>query len=395
MQETRRRPEISRRQALRAGALAGAAGAALTSAGCSTGWGTGPGARAPTAALSPAELDAFLVQFDRGLAEIERSEFVTRFAERRGVGAKTAERARQLAEAEAEFRDTVACIFASQSFRELPLESQLHPEVQRRMLGRIESIDASARRMTRRLRELTPSERQAFHQALRKHPDLSMDISEAVTREASRVGVSPALRRQFRSMMTHVAFRIKSQGPTRALDEITAHLDRISAPGTLHYEQAQRLALGDPEAFLGPLGALELRSSSAWSRLETGPGWLERWAADPGSEGERLTAAARGALVRRQHPVRRRSASGTALRTSTRRSPAPSTLTRRQKRRRSATTKIMIGVILFGLGLVVLGAGAITVSGIGLAFVFTPGVLAAATGLVLLLVGAGQMGGGQ
>jgi hypothetical protein len=389
------RAECSRRHVLRAGVMAGTASAALGSAGCA-GWGVGSRLRAPTAALSRGELAAFLEQFDRGLLLIERSEFVTRFAEARGPAARTVEERRWLEEAEADFRDTIASIFASQSFRELPLESQLHPEVQRRMLGRIESIDATVRRLSRRLRELSPAEREAFHDALQKSPELSMDISEAMNREASRVGVSPALRRHFRWMMTQVAFRITSQGPTRALDDITAHLDRVQAPGGVHYAQARALAQGDPDDFLGPAGAALLRSSPIWSELQVRSGWVERWAADPEGMGERLAAAARRRALSSPAHARRRPVSQRAPRTSADQSPesrrAHSERARRKRRR--DRRMLFIGALLLGLGLVVSAAGAVAVGSIGLggAFVVTPGAMAAATGLVLLLVGAARMG---
>ena len=90
--------------------------------------------------------------------------------------------------------------------------------------------------------------------------------------------------------------------------------------------------------------------------------------------------------------MRRSSAYGTRLHTSAGRVAEPPALTPRQlKRRRSAKRKILIGAILLGLGVIILAGGAVTVAGFGYAFIFTPGAIAAATGLILLSVGLGQL----
>jgi hypothetical protein len=231
---------MDRRDLLRAGALSSAAAASLSNAGCA------PQARDPMlGGLSPVselDLNSFLGRFDRGLADIQSSRFVAGFTESIGGTPIPESRRTAVDEREHEFREALSSLYLTQTFRDLPPERQFHPEVQRRMLERIDGIDESVFRMTNRLERLDAHERKEVQNALKRHPKLAMQVAEIVDRHAVSAGVSRERRLEFRSMMTQAAFRLRSQSPSVIIDEYVHKVKRATAPDGPQYEFALKAA---------------------------------------------------------------------------------------------------------------------------------------------------------
>lgn len=323
---------MDRRDLLRAGALSSAAAASLSSAGCA------PQVRDPLLAglspLSEPDLSSFLARFDRGFSDIQSSRFVSGFTESIGGAPIPESRRAAVDEREHEFREALSSLYLTQTFRDLPPETQFHPEVQRRMLARIDAIDESVFRMTSRLERLDAHERKEVQTALKRHPKLAMQVAEIVDQHAVNAGVSRERRLEFRSMMTQAAFRLRSQSPSVIIDEYVHKVRRATAPDGPQLEFALKAASAAGERYFWERG-IELTSAATLP-----PGAKTTKAAEP--------------------------------------KPSP------------GARPMKWGAIMLGVGLVVFGvSSAIVASGVfpGV-FGMTVGAVLFAVGLVTLIVGA-------
>jgi len=249
---------MDRRELLRAGALSSASVAALTTGGCAP---PATGAQLGGLPLSGVDLEGFLGRFDRGLSDIQASRFVTGFTESLGGSPIPEARRGHVDERERDFREALSSLYLTQTFRDLPPETQFHPEVQRRMLDNIHSIDASVLRMTDRLEQLGARERDELRATLKRHPDLAMRIAEVVDEQAAVAGLTPERRRDFRSIMTQAAFRLKNQPPSVLIDEYVRKARRATAPDAPEFRRSLELAAAASERYFWERG-IELTSAA-------------------------------------------------------------------------------------------------------------------------------------
>ena len=318
---------MDRRDLLRAGALSSASAATLASGGCAP---TAPSVRTSAAPLTGADLDAFLARFDRGLTDIQTSRFVTGFTESLGRASIPEARRAEVEERELAFREALSSLYLTQTFRDLPPETQFHPEVQRRMFDNIHAIDASVFRMTDRLERLGASERERIRTTLKRHPDLSMRIAEVVDEQAAAAGITPERRRDFRAIMTQAAFRLKNQPPGVLIDEYVTKVRRATAPDAPELRRSLAIAAEASERYFWERG-IEL---------------------------------------------------GAALTTKTKSAPKPKS--------KPGEDVVLSGAILLGCGVVIFGVSAAIVSAGWFPGVFgmTVGAVTFAVGLIVLIVGA-------
>ena len=322
---------MDRRDLLRASALSSASVAALATEGCAR---PGPLTQMGGLPLSDLDLNAFLGRFDRGLAEIQTSRFVAGFTESLGERPIPEARRARVDERELAFREALSSLYVTQTFRDLAPETQLHPEVQRRMLDNIHAIDASVFRMTDRLEQLGAREREELQSTLKRHPDLAMRIAEVVDEHAALAGLSPARRRDFRSIMTQAAFRLKNQPPGVLIDEYVRKARRATAPDGPEFRRSLALAAEASERYFWERG-IELTSAAT--------------AGSPQAKSERSKAK-----------------------------PEP------------GKEVVLSGAILLGVGVVIFGVSAAIVSAGWFPGVFgmTVGAVTFAVGLIVLIVGA-------
>lgn len=268
---------MDRRDLLRASALSSASVATLAAGGCAR-------PASPThmggLSLSGVDLEAFLGRFDRGLADIQTSRFVAGFTESLGERPIPEARRAHVDERERDFREALSSLYLTQTFRDLAPETQFHPEVQRRMLDNIHAIDASVFRMTDRLEQLGAREREEVRTTLKRHPDLAMRIAEVVDEQAAVAGLSPARRRDFRSIMTQAAFRLKNQPPGVLIDEYVRKARRATAPDGPEFRRSLELAAEAGEHYFwergieltaaGPTGVRKAKSARPKAKAEPG-----------------------------------------------------------------------------------------------------------------------------
>ncbi len=246
---------MKRRDFLRAAAVG--VGAVSAQGGCAT----VPASRGDR--FSTDRLDAFMDQFDHGLAAIDRG---------RGLGAFTAPADEQGARGEAMAKRALRSLYAVGAFADLEVEEQAHPGVQARMAQMLPEMAESLRESAELLDSATPEERTRVRETLRNDPSLPLQLAEAVEDAGDAAGVSARTRRKFRAMATHVGFRLRHHDPSVLAGEYVAKVRKIEAWSGDEARLQRQIA-----ARVGEAALLEHQARFAAAR--------ERWSEILGPEG--------------------------------------------------------------------------------------------------------------
>lgn len=257
------------------------------------------------------------------------------------------------------FRKLVSTLFITQSFRDLPPETQTHPAVQARVASRLDEVDDTVFALTNFLAAQTADERTQLRDALRKNPSAAMDLAEELDSRAATMGVTAARRHQLRQIMKQATFRLRTEAPGALIDEYTA--------------KVQRLRGEDGRSALALALAQKLGEDQFWRYQQH----LAQ-SVDPGAAGP-ATPATRAAPPGTAQPP------GT-----TPQQPVPAAPGR------PGDTAIKAGAYMMGIGVVDFGLGALIVSNVssgalfGIALVggITLGAILVAIGLLTLIIGA-------
>ena len=255
------------------------------------------------------------------------------------------------------FHRLLRTLFVTQSFRDLPPETQTHPAVQARIASHLGEVDDTVFALTSYLAAQTTDERAQLRDTLRKNPRAAMDLGEELDAGAAKMGVTAARRRQLRQIMKQATFRMRTESPGALIDEYTA--------------KVQRLRGEDGKSALALALAQKLGERQFWryqQHLAQG--------SDPG--------AATGIPATRSAPVG--TAQPPAVTPSTPVPAAPD---------RPGGAAITAGAYMMGIGVVDLGLGALIVSNasgalfdIALVGGVTIGAILIAVGFLTLVIGA-------
>lgn len=221
-----------------------AAGFAWGGTGCAL-----PGVRQEGDRLIPEDMDAFLGGWDASLAKAKQARFVETYAAKASGSALSPEVLLALEPSEKLFQDMLHSMLLTQSFRDLSQEAQFHPEVQKRMVGHVDAVDATVFSITDKLAALGREERLELQRTLRDNPDLVMGIAETLNQEAGLAGVTLNRRVQLRSMMTHASFRLGKTEPGTVIDEYVTKVRRATDPDRLQLMASQSAAVAGSRAF--------------------------------------------------------------------------------------------------------------------------------------------------
>jgi hypothetical protein len=258
---------MDRRDFLKSTAAAGLAGATAGAAGRA---GAAPTALPPPAS-PPAELERFLLRFDRGIAAIDRGDLLAGLLP---AGARLqGPRARA---GEALFRDSLRALYATGSFLELAPADQLHPGVQSRMLGLLPRIEAAVAGHQRLLVGLGAGDHALLQGHLRRDPELPMRLAERLDDAAIAGGLAPSKRGRLRLAATEVGQRLRTQPPSLLIGE---YLDK-----TRRLQERDGGAGSTERALKARMGEAAFWEYRAWAERET-LAWRERLAAS-GSAGD-------------------------------------------------------------------------------------------------------------
>lgn len=344
-----------------------AATAAVASVGASAAGGEGCATvpRAPAPRDDRAATD-YLAMLDRSLELAAQMRPVHQIAAQRGPGPRSPEHEQFIAGSDAMFQRLISALFITQSFRDLPPETQTHPAVQTRIASHLDEIDGTVFELTSFLSAQTGDQRAQLRDALRKNPNAAMDLAELLDGHAATMGVTVERRRQLRQIMKHTTFRMRTESPGALIDEYTA--------------KVQRLRGEDGKSALALALAQKLGEDQFWRYQQhlaqnAGPG-----ASTP------ATAAPTTAAPTTAAPTTARLSPPSSVAPQ----PAPAAP------HRPGDTAIKAGAYMLGIGVVDFGLGALIVSntsggvlfGIALVGGITIGAVLTAIGLLTLIIGA-------
>jgi hypothetical protein len=343
----------------------------------------------------------------------------------------------KLVEKDAMFRRLLSTVLITQSFRELPKETQAAPDVQARMWSHLDQINGTVFELGDMLASLDADARANVRKKLRDKPDLPDALAQALDARAASAGLSRRRRLQLRRMLSETAFRLKNADPSSIIDEYVAKVDRLRETttrdaaaieiaeklGERSFWKAQRLQADDPAAGSGAPATTAPAAPGTTAPpapAPSGPPGMTPMTTPP-SMAEVLTKSARSAARRgdchtievlrpkvqeldpvyyNQHFAADPVINGCRPGVSTLPPPEPEGPLRPSSERGTVdpsvkgphpgSTGLRVGGYMLGIGLVVGGAGlAIADAGafVGV-FAVTAGVILVGIGLIVLLISA-------
>jgi hypothetical protein len=157
------------------------------------------------------------------------------------------------------------------TFGALSQESQQHPDVQRRMWAALPDVHEATMGMTDQLDSVTAEERRKIDERLRKDPDLPMRIIERIDEQAKQSDIPHAQRLRMRTIATHLAWRLKTQGSGALIDELVGKVDRVIARHGADAELQRAVAAKVAEAQLFGFPTEPGENPQVEGAEETGP----------------------------------------------------------------------------------------------------------------------------
>ncbi len=244
--------KMDRRKAIKLG-LGVTVGTTLgTTTGCAPGargvGGVG-GAREVAQGHTPENMDDYLANLDSQLRRVREGRFVEGFTAQATGKEITLGLRDAIAPQETLFQNILHTLVLTQSFRDISEAGQYHPGMQKRMADNIDSMNATVFQVNDMLANLTPQQREATRETLRKHPGLAMRLGESLDEQAALAGVTTARRIQLRSIMTQTSFRLTHNDPGVVIDEYVNKVRRATEPGKAEISASQNTAYLGSEAF--------------------------------------------------------------------------------------------------------------------------------------------------
>jgi hypothetical protein len=135
----------------------------------------------------------------------------------------------EMAEPDALARKALRTLYFTAMFNDLPEKNQRHPEMQKRMQKQLPEIDDAIFGMAAYLDSQSKEDLDELQQILKKNRDTGAKISEAINKEAKRIGVPLARRAQIRTMATYGAWRMQAQPPSLLVEEYVGKVKKVAA----------------------------------------------------------------------------------------------------------------------------------------------------------------------
>ncbi len=213
---------MKRRDVLKVGAI-GAVGVATAS--------VAGGCAATPPARNPADVDreakSFIAMLDKQLGLVDHVNPVEEAVYRAYGTAQPDHVKAKVAEHDGLFRRVLRTLFVTQAFRDLPKETQLHEAVQQRVGSHMDEVDATVFELTDFLARRSHDERTKLREVMREKPEIAMDLGEMLDERAGRMGILKERRKQMRTAMREVTFRLKTESPGSIIDEYAAKVERL------------------------------------------------------------------------------------------------------------------------------------------------------------------------
>jgi len=164
-------------------------------------------------------MDKYLVGVDTGMDAIARWSPSSEFPAFTGDRAAVDELGRK----------SLRTLYMTGMFSDLPVEGQLHPGMQDRILKTMPEMDEATSGMSQFLATQFHEDLARVQLALRSPANPGIQIVEAIDENAALCGVSKPRRMQTRVLMTDAAWRLRNQPPSLAITEILDKVERVTA----------------------------------------------------------------------------------------------------------------------------------------------------------------------
>lgn len=181
--------------------------------------------------VMPHDMDDYVARVDAGMARIARwspTADLPNFVGDRDVADEIG-------------RASMQSLFLTGMFSDLPIEGQLHPGMQDRLLAAMPVMDKGVDGVSGFLRSRTEADMAAVQTALRER-DAGVKVAAAVDREAAHVGLSEWRRAQTRSMFAHAEWRLRTQPPSLLINECLGRVQKLSATDVTAASKQRALA---------------------------------------------------------------------------------------------------------------------------------------------------------
>lgn len=230
---------MKRRDVIKLGAIA--AGASVGTPGCGV-------PRMLSSLRGEDGAAAFNAMLDDQLARLQKPGLLHRIVSAEAKRPLSEDQQTKINEHDAMFRRMLSTILITQGFRDLPLETQIHPAVQERMWKHADQFGSMVFEVSDMLANLDATKRKKIQEHLSKRQDLPMVMGEALDARAAAAGLSQKRRMQLRTMMKQTSFRLRNAHPNAVIDEYVGKVERLRA-STATDGQAMSLAeqLGERE----------------------------------------------------------------------------------------------------------------------------------------------------
>ncbi len=153
------------------------------------------------------------------------------------------------AEGHAMLRTSLQTLFLTGMVADLPLETQIKPEVQQRVHAAIPTMDEATDRTLAFLRSRTPADLQKV-QTILQDRTVGARIGELLDQRAAEAGLSEWRRSHTRAMFEQAEWRLRTQPPASMVTELVEKVERVTESDLVGESRARQLAarLGE-EAF--------------------------------------------------------------------------------------------------------------------------------------------------
>ncbi len=194
------------------------------------------------------DMDEYIALFDEGLLKI-----------RTGEGVKALEVA---LEQETYTRSIIESLYVAGMFADLPVEAQLHPEMQARVQTAMPVMDEAAARVMARIDAMDDMEMGRLAEAMRSPANPAMRVAQYIDAKAGLCHVSPSRRVKTRTMFNVIESRMRTQPPALFLDEVVSRsrklIQRSNAPGSTERLLLARVGQQEYEATIAHYEAVTL-----------------------------------------------------------------------------------------------------------------------------------------
>jgi len=227
--------DMERRDFLKMGGAVGVGASAAAGAGCVPGLLGGK-------QLSTSEINELVGRMDDGLERASRYDMLDDFARRSGEDKPSGSE-----DERAMCSKSLRALYATAMFRSLPIDAQVHPAIQQRMLGEMPAIDEAVFGMTDFMAAMPQERREGIRKRLKRDPDAAERISQGIDLGAGKLQLASTRRFQMRSMFKQAAWRLQTQSTTTVIDEYVRKVEKVQAQLGTQTAMQRRVAsqLGD------------------------------------------------------------------------------------------------------------------------------------------------------